>query len=303
MFQAESEEEQARLMEDNLYIYEQLTEEQRMFRLEQSRLRMEQQNALSDIMSHIDELERVILEFDEERQALIDGLSSRHIIPPVAELLDLLEESQAYLLSYSSLIFDSAAYDEIAVTAGFIGFSDETQSTYISEWELLERLETLTVELELQIQLMDDFQAHRELMDPHLRNFPTLWPITAQISSGFGWRRNPMGGRGGEFHDGIDLRAPRGTSIRAAGGGTVDFAGWQGGYGNTVIINHGNGITTLYAHNANNLVSAGQRVERGDVIATVGMTGRTTGPHLHFEVRINGTAVNPRTYMMEHWNN
>jgi len=111
-----------------------------------------------------------------------------------------------------------------------------------------------------------------------------------------------MGGRGGEFHSGIDLRAPRNTPIRAAGGGTVTSVGWQGGYGLTVVINHGGGLSTLYAHNSVNLVSVGQRVERGDIIARVGTTGRTTGPHVHFEVHENGVAVDPRPFMMEHWN-
>jgi len=266
---------------------------------------MEQQCALNDIQYHIDELERVIREFDEERQAMIEGLSHRHIIPPVAELLDLLDISQSHLLA-SSALFSNGLYsyeDATVMAVGFVSFVDDTSPANISEVELHERLNQLKAELELQMLLMEDFLAYRDLMDPHIRNFPTLWPITTQVSSEFGWRRNPMGGRGGEFHSGIDLRAPRGTSIRAAGGGTVSFVGWQGGYGNTVIINHGNGITTLYAHNTANLVTVGQRVERGDVIATVGTTGRTTGPHVHFEVRINDTAVNPRPYMMEHWSN
>ena len=293
-FQAYAVDEQARLMEESLYIYEQLTEEQRMFRMEQSRLRHEQQTALDHLRTQIDDLERAIRAFDEQRQEIIDGLSARSIIPPVAALLDRMNDSQATILTYSTL----SHHQEDQVGFGFIGFANEAPAT---EGELLERLAILATELELQMLLYEDIQSHRQSMEPHLRNFPTLWPINAEISSPFGWRANPMGGRGSEFHEGIDLRAPTGTPIRAAGGGTVIFSGWQGGYGRTVIINHGNGITTLYAHNSVNLVYEGQRVERGDIIARVGTTGRTTGPHVHYEVRINNTAVNPRPYMLERW--
>ena len=313
-FQSQSEEEQARLLEESLYIYEQLTEEQRMFRIEQNRLRQEhdremqeQQTALYDIQSQIDDLERMIHEFEDERQNIVSGLSDRALIPPVAAILQLLGESQAELLSNSSLwgsVYENGhIYENGYVEVAFAAFANESMPVQanVCQLELLERLAFLTTELEIQMQLLDDIYDHRQLMDPHIKNFPTLWPVSSEISSNFGWRGNPMGGRGGEFHSGIDIRAPRGTSIRAAGGGTVIFNGWQGGYGNTIIINHGNGITTLYAHNTANLANVGQRVERGDIIARVGTTGRTTGAHVHYEVRINGTAVNPRTYMLEHW--
>ena len=303
-FQALSEEEQARWMEENMQMYEQLTEEQRIARIEQNLLRQAQQNALNDLQHQIDQLEQMIRDFDEQRQAIIDGLSSRIIIPPVAALFDAMNESQANLMSYSVLIGYHQYYAEYEPGEAEIGFVVLGAEAYMSLTEdvLHERIILLAEELELQMLLLENLQSYRQRMEPHLRNFPTLWPITAQISSGFGWRRNPMGGSGSEFHEGIDLRSPTGTPIRAAGGGTVAFQGWQGGYGNVVIINHGNGITTLYAHNSVNLVYVGQRVERGDIIARVGTTGRTTGAHLHYEVRINDVPVNPRPYMLEHWN-
>jgi len=300
-FQYLTEQEHARMVEESQYIYEQLTEEQRMARIEQNLLRQQQQNALNDLQDQISELEQMIREFDEERQTIIEGLSTRVIIPAVSALFDLLLESQATLMHYSMLWdivpdVDEYGYSEV----GLMAFATD-EFAPITEEEMSERLNRLMIELELQILLLEDLQAYRQRMDPHLRNYPTLWPISTQISSHFGWRRNPMGGRGGEFHSGIDLRAPRNTPIRAAGGGTVSFAGWRGGYGLVVMINHGGGVTTLYAHNSTNLVNVGQRVERGDIIAHVGTTGRTTGPHLHFEVQINGVAVDPLPYMMEHW--
>lgn len=118
------------------------------------------------------------------------------------------------------------------------------------------------------------------------------WPVAGSISSPFGWRMNPFGGRG-DFHTGLDISAHYGTRIAAAASGRVVYTGWMSGYGKVVVIEHGNGYTTLYAHCSRLLCSPGQTVNRGDVIAAVGATGRATGAHLHFEVRINGNPVNP----------
>jgi murein DD-endopeptidase MepM/ murein hydrolase activator NlpD len=117
-----------------------------------------------------------------------------------------------------------------------------------------------------------------------------LWPSVGKITS-------PFGRRGREFHTGIDVAADRGTPIRASNSGTVTFAGSRGNYGNLVIINHGGGFETYYAHADSILVSVGDKVEKGQQIATVGTTGRTTGPHVHFEVRLNGNPQNPLSYL------
>lgn len=122
-----------------------------------------------------------------------------------------------------------------------------------------------------------------------------IMPVKARISSSFGWRMHPILGKQ-KFHSGIDLAASRGTSVLAADGGVVISAGWQGGYGNTVIIDHGAGFTTLYAHNDKLLVKAKDKVVKGQIISRVGSTGLSTGPHLHFEVRIDGTPVDPTEY-------
>jgi len=305
-FQNQTLEEQARMLEESLQLYEQLTDEQRQARIQQFLLQQQQQNALNELRVQIDDLEQMIHDFEEQRQNIIDGLSSRLFIPPVSAIYNLLLESQASLLS-QSILFNSpdSHTDEVneyvQASVGFVHFVEDSfePPPALNEAVLHERLELLMAELELQIVLLEDIQARRRTMDPHLRNFPTMWPINAQISSPFGWRNNPFGGRGREFHSGIDLRSPTGTPIRAAGGGTVIFNGWQGGYGNTVIICHGNGYTTLYAHNSVNLVNVGQRVERGDIIARVGTTGRTTGAHVHYEVMLNGEPINPRPFMME----
>jgi murein DD-endopeptidase MepM/ murein hydrolase activator NlpD len=125
--------------------------------------------------------------------------------------------------------------------------------------------------------------------------------VSAPSSSGFAWPMcapvtSEYGPRWGRMHQGIDQGAPTGTPIGASKAGTVIFAGWQGGYGNLVLIDHG-GVVTAYAHQSSMSVSSGQSVSQGQTIGYVGSTGNSTGPHLHFETRVNGSAVNPRQYL------
>jgi murein DD-endopeptidase MepM/ murein hydrolase activator NlpD len=118
------------------------------------------------------------------------------------------------------------------------------------------------------------------------------WPVTGTITSPFGWRSNPFGGAP-EFHQGLDIAAPSGTTVTAAAGGTVIMAQWYGGYGNYILIDHGGGYSTGYGHLSAIYVSTGQAIQRGQAIGAVGSTGQSTGPHLHFEVRIAGKPVDP----------
>lgn len=135
-------------------------------------------------------------------------------------------------------------------------------------------------------------------------------PVDGPITSGFGDRISPFALPVAEdeddaeppepvieFHSGIDIAVPEGTPVRATGAGTVRLAGWAGGYGNLVIIDHGHGISTYYGHNSALLVTPGQTVEAGTIIAHAGTTGRSTGSHVHYEVRINDVPVDPRPYM------
>lgn len=130
-----------------------------------------------------------------------------------------------------------------------------------------------------------------------LQEIPQVMPADIKsISSGFGYRRDPFNGHAA-MHSGLDFRAPHGAPIHAAADGTVSFVGTQAGYGNTVEVSHGNGMITRYAHMSRFAARVGQDVNAGDVIGRIGSTGRSTGPHLHFEVRINGRAVNPRPFL------
>lgn len=124
------------------------------------------------------------------------------------------------------------------------------------------------------------------------RAVPTIWPMAGWLSSGFGQRRDPFDG-GPDFHSGLDIAADRGTPIHATADGTIDSAGYNGSYGNSVLINHGFGISTRFGHLSKLAVRAGQTVRRGEVIGYVGATGRATSPHLHYEILLNGRPFNP----------
>ena len=117
-----------------------------------------------------------------------------------------------------------------------------------------------------------------------------IWPVDGIVVSGFGMRW-------GRMHEGIDVTASTGTPVRAAAAGTIIHAGWLGGYGNLVVVDHGNGLATAYAHASAILVVVGQQVGQGEMVSLVGSTGNSSGPHLHFEVRVNGVAVDPLLYL------
>ena len=127
---------------------------------------------------------------------------------------------------------------------------------------------------------------------------PSIRPTTGWISSRFGYRRSPFSGKR-EFHKGMDIAANRGTEICAPADGTITFSGRKGLFGNMIIIHHGHGLMTRYAHIEKFIKKRGETVSRGETIATVGNTGRSTGPHLHYEVLLNGVPVNPEKYMLD----
>jgi len=139
--------------------------------------------------------------------------------------------------------------------------------------------------------------ARMDALEDGLEGIPQVMPAdSGEITSGFGYRADPFTG-GGAFHPGLDFRGAFGAPIHAAADGTVSFVGQIRGYGNVVEVSHGNGLLTRYAHMSKTMAKVGQRVAAGDVIGAIGSTGRSTGPHLHFEVRINGSVVNPRPFL------
>lgn len=140
---------------------------------------------------------------------------------------------------------------------------------------------------------------NRRYARPWLTNVrPAIWPVDGRLESYFGKRADPLSGEGA-FHPGVDITAPTGTPVHAAADGVVLHAEMMSGYGRVVVIDHGNGLQTVYAHLSSFAVVPGQEIRMGEVLGGVGSSGRTTGTHLHYEVRLHGSPSNPRPYMSQ----
>ena len=173
-----------------------------------------------------------------------------------------------------------AVYDEQSYKTLSIRLSKAVNSSQIRRYELME--------------LWDDLSMQKSLM----KSTPSISPAIGWVSSKFGYRNNPHTGNVA-FHYGIDVAASAGTPVRATADGVVSYIGYDPGYGKFVSVDHGYGVVTRYGHNSQTYVVLNQTVSRGDVIAAMGNTGRSTGPHLHYEVRVHGIPVDPETYILE----
>lgn len=160
------------------------------------------------------------------------------------------------------------------------------------------RLDKLSAEATRQEQSLQELQAYFQEQKSLLASVPSIWPARGWVTSDFGQRLDPYTADR-VMHAGLDIAAPHGKEVYSPADGTVVFAGLEGGYGNVIVIDHGYGIKTRYGHLARMNVKAGQVVRRGELVAAVGNTGRSTGPHLHYEVRVNGIPQNPRKFILE----
>ncbi|MCQ2345861.1 MAG: M23 family metallopeptidase [Paludibacteraceae bacterium] len=165
--------------------------------------------------------------------------------------------------------------------------------------DLTYKVDVLEREIYVQAKSYDDIMQMARTQEVRMENIPAIQPILnkdlTHVASGFGWRVDPVY-HTKKFHSGMDFTAAKGTDVYATGNAKVAYVGWKQGYGNTVILDHGFGYQTLYAHLFRALVREGQKVTRGDVIALVGNTGKSTGPHLHYEVHVHENPVDPRNY-------
>jgi len=175
---------------------------------------------------------------------------------------------------------------------GEVSFQDQTIVNSMNR--SLDRLKT---EVSIQERSFQELVEYLEDQKSLLASTPSIWPVKGWLTSTFGYRSSPFTGRR-EMHKGLDIATRSGTPIIAPADGLVIFAGREGGFGNMVIIDHGYGITTRFGHCSSLESKLGQKVKRGDVIARVGNTGRSTGPHVHYEVAVNGVAVNPSRYIL-----
>ena len=163
---------------------------------------------------------------------------------------------------------------------------------------LSEKLDKAGAEAARQEQSLQELQAYFQDQKSLLASTPSVWPVRGWVTSDFGTRLDPYTSER-VMHAGLDIATTHGKEVIAPSDGTVVFAGLEGGYGNVLVIDHGYGIKTRYGHLASIRVKAGEKVKRGALIAGVGNTGRLTGPHLHYEVRVNGIAQNPRKFILD----
>ncbi len=156
-------------------------------------------------------------------------------------------------------------------------------------------MENLKQEIEKSMKTVSEIKNYLNIQKDLYCATPKGIPVEGSISSPYGKRQNPKSGVA-EFHTGLDISAHSGNPVRATANGIVSFSGWNGGNGNLVVLEHGFGFSTFYAHNRMNAVKIGQKVKRGDVIGYIGSTGRSTGPHVHYEIWKNGNPVNPNNF-------
>ena len=197
---------------------------------------------------------------------------------------------------------------DIAKTAGNKKEDDEKIAVSETPGELLKEMRRLDERLDKQIRLVvalrsefmnQAYGAVSSVVNPTAET-PNIWPVAGPISSYYGYRPSP-GGIGSTFHEGVDIAGDYGTPISATAAGTVTQAGWVGGYGYLVEVKHADGIVTRYGHNSAVLVYEGQHVDQGSMIALMGSTGNSTGPHCHYEVRIHGEAVDPMYFLPQNY--
>lgn len=197
---------------------------------------------------------------------------------------------------------------DIAKTTGNKKEDDEKIAVPETPGELLKEMRRLDERLDKQIRLVvalrsefmnQAYGAVSSVVNPTAET-PNIWPVAGPISSYYGYRTSP-GGIGSTFHEGVDIAGDYGTPISATAAGTVTQAGWVGGYGYLVEVKHADGIVTRYGHNSAVLVYEGQHVDQGSMIALMGSTGNSTGPHCHYEVRIHGEAVDPMYFLPQNY--
>lgn len=270
------------------------------------RVMIQDSELVNQVLEYRNEIQAIGRQLEQDRlvqveQAIIAADAKDVQLQKVAEqqaLIDMMEnDKDVYEKQYAEMIAASEHVSQLIEESKYRAAAEEARR----QQEEAERQARAAYQAQQQQQPAGgayessddgDYQAYI----PATNSGAMIWPITGPITSEFGWRNHPVFG-GQRFHSGIDIGGDYGLPIHAAQGGIVSHAGWIDGYGNTVMIEHGGGIVTLYGHNESLAVSVGQQVNQGDVIAYCGSTGNSTGPHCHFEVRMNGEPVSPFNYL------
>lgn len=240
----------------------------------------------------IAEQERELMDVRENTRAEVAALSDR--LAKLQGRVSRIDAMGRRLVDVTDLDADEFDFDSLAGIGGPLIRASAARGAGLDDLASeVGALAALVEDRERKYRVLEGLMVDRELQ---AETTPAGWPVSrGWISSAFGHRTDPLTGRRA-WHGGVDFAARHGTSIYAVAGGVVTFSGRHGAYGNMVDINHGNGYTTRYAHNEENLVRVGEVVRSGDEIARVGSTGRSTGPHVHLEVRKDGEPVNPAPF-------
>ncbi len=257
-----------------------LVKEDRIARLES--IVFEQQTEISGLKG---EINKSATYFDQKFNDL------REVQSYVDELLVTLNEStdaQINLPIHRSLeerrdVLSTSKEDDVDIIDGQLALSSEDEITRLLKEETTNYAE-----------LVEDLTKNLTFLEAQ----PNLVPTTGRLTSSFGYRRHPVSGYR-DYHNGIDLAANRGTPVMASGTGIVTFAGWNGAYGQVIVLDHGYGYKSVYAHLNDMSVHVGDRIKKGNTIGSVGTTGRSTGPHLHFEIHFQDTPVNPSNVLID----
>ena len=256
-------------------------------------LRLEYVNNIArqdqEMIARLEATESRIAQLKDDQARQVNSVESLHRLQDA--YISVLADKEAERIAF----FEELQEDEERLAAWLV-FEQEQADLFESLWQVAYDEEQRRLEEERR-------ERERRELEQRLLRMANLggilaWPVPSSdsISSPFGPRMHPINRRW-EHHDGIDIRARSGANIVAAEAGTVIFSGWRGGFGNTVIIDHGSGLHTLYAHNSLNVARVGDWVNRGQVIAHIGSTGLSTGPHLHFEVRMHGQVQDPGPFL------
>ncbi|HBI91409.1 MAG TPA: peptidase M23 [Terrisporobacter glycolicus] len=248
-------------------------------------------NSISDFLNNVYIVQEVV---EQDKQMLKDLESDKSEIEEKKTILDKNKEEAKVIKD--ELVKDKKSLEEDKAEL------KKLKSQLVNEEEALEeKLQKIAAENAANSNKSDSNKSDSNKSDSGNSNAVISngsWPVPGHstISSPFGYRIHPVLGVS-KLHTGIDIPAPTGTPAVAVASGTVIYSGVQGSYGNTVMIRHDNGLVSLYAHNSSLVVKVGDKVKKGQVVTKIGSTGRSTGPHLHFEIRVNGTPQNPLNYL------
>ncbi len=247
----------------------------------------------------VSELERLRMESRHQRQQLVS----------FAKSIDDLQGEMGRLRQFDMKLRVMADLDGVVYPEQIMGIGGENPENFnpleaevsFQDQALIDGmtrgLDRLKTESSIQERSFQELVEYLEDQKSLLASTPSVWPVKGWVTSGFGYRTSPFTGRR-EIHQGLDVATRTGTPIISPADGIVVFSGREGGFGNTLLVDHGYGIVTRYGHCSSLEVKLGDKIKRGDIIARVGNTGRSTGPHLHYEVAVNGVAVNPMRYIL-----